>query len=484
MTNAPAEPLRAARRRAIVGGLALSARHVVAQGAHALGSLLLARVLAPEGFGLWIVAIFIAGLVPLVGLGLGSSLVRRPQEPDAHERDVVTSAQLLIAAVAAAVVALGSSVLIGIYAMPSSAVWLFRAAAVSLLLTPLQTLAMVRLERSLAFGRIAMVEAAQAVAFNGVGVTLALAGFGGWSPAGAVLAKTVVGVLLLLPTTRPIQSWNWNPALVRFHLSFGLEYQGATFLSMAKDAAIPVLVGATAGASAVGLVGWAQMVAAYPLLALMALQRLYFPVFARLQEDRQALGALMGQVVFATNAIVAPLAVLTLVLIDPATPIVFGARWTPAIPLFHWLWLANVIVPTAMPALAMLAAIGRSRVGFVFAAFWMIATWALAAPLLLGLGILGFGIANAIVQLSNVPLIRIAQRAAPFRVVRTIVPSWLCACALGGVLAFVSRRWDIHNATGLVASAAVMLILYAGSMLFLYRDRWHTIAAWSRRAAA
>jgi O-antigen/teichoic acid export membrane protein len=226
------------------------------------------------------------------------------------------------------------------------------------------------------------------------------------------------------------------------------------------------------------------MVAAYPLLAMMALQRLYFPVFARLQEDRQALGVLLGQVVFATNAVVAPLAVLTLVLIAPATPLVFGVRWTPAIPLFNWLWLANLIVPTAMPALAMLAAIGRSRVGFVFAAFWMIATWALAAPLLLGLGILGFGVANAFVQLSNVPLIRIAQRAAPFRLVRTIGPPWLCASALGVVLAFVTRRWDIHDATGLVASAAMMLVLYAGGMLLLYRDRLHTIATWSRRAAA
>jgi O-antigen/teichoic acid export membrane protein len=317
-----------------------------------------------------------------------------------------------------------------------------------------------------------------------VGVTLAVAGAGEWSAAGAVVARTVVGVLLLLPTARPVRSWCWDPALVRSHLAFGLQYQGVAFFSMAKDAAIPVLVGATAGASAVGLVGWAQMVAAYPLLALMALQRLYFLVFARLQEDRQALGRLLEQVVFATNAVVSPLAVLTLVLVEPATPLVFGARWTPAIPLFRWLWLANLVVPTATPALAMLAATGRSRVGFVFAAFWMIATWTLAAPLVLGLGVLGFGIANAIVQVSNLPLIRIAQRAAPFRVVRTIGPAWLCAGALGVVLAFFTRRWDIHGAKGLVASAGAMLILYAAGMLFLYRDRWQTIAAWLRREAA
>jgi O-antigen/teichoic acid export membrane protein len=484
MPNTPTEPLSAPARRAIRGGIALSARHAVAQGVHALGSLLIAGMVSPSTFGLWVVAIFISGLLPLAGLGLGSSLVRRPQDPDDHERAVVTSAQLLIATVLAAVVVLGSSVLVGFYAMPASAAWLFRAAAFSLLLTPLQTLAIVRLERSLAFGRIAVVEAAQAVAFNGVGVTLAIAGAGEWSAAGAVLAKTVVGVLLLLPVARPIRSFRWDISLLRSHLAFGLEYQGAAFFSMAKDAAIPVLIGAVAGASAVGLVGWAQMVAAYPLLALMALQRLYFPVFARLQDDRHALGRLMEQIVFATNAIVSPLAVVTLILIEPATPLLFGSRWMPALPLLHWLWLANLVVPTATPALAMLAAVGRPRVGFVFAAFWMIATWALSAPLVLSLGVLGFGIANAIVQLSNLPLIRIAQRAAPFRVVRTISPPWVYAGSLGIVLAFVTRRWDIHDAIGVAASAGVMLILYAAGMLVFYRDRWQTIATWSRREAA
>ena len=112
------------------------------------------------------------------------------------------------------------------------------------------------------------------------------------------------------------------------------------------------------------------------------------------------------------------------------------------------------------------------------------AAWSLAAPLVLSLGILGFGIANAIVQLSNLPLIRIAQRTAPFRVVRTIAPPWLCAGSLGAVLAFVTRRWDIHDATGVAASAGAMLILYAAGMLVFYRDRWQTIATWSRREAA
>ena len=93
----------------------------------------------------------------------------------------------------------------------------------------------------------------------------------------------------------------------------------------------------------------------------------------------------MEQVLRATNGLVAPAAILTLVLIEPLTKYVFGQKWLAALPLFYLLWGANIFVPTASPVFALLNALGHSRTTFKFAVIWMAGTWVLGAPLVSGI---------------------------------------------------------------------------------------------------
>ncbi len=214
-------------------------------------------------------------------------------------------------------------------------------------------------------------------------------------------------------------------------MGFGLSYQGIQVTSLLKDSITPVLIGTLLGTADVGYVTWAGIVATYPVLALFVLQRLYMPAFSRLQEHREQLTALAENVIWATNVVTAPLAVLTLALIVPITVSVYGPKWLVALPYFYLLWPANVIVTSATPAMGLLNALGKSNIVLTFAVIWMAGTWIVGAPLIWLYGPIGFPIAALVVQISAYWLFRAAQREVPFRLASVVLPVWLIAGACG-----------------------------------------------------
>ena len=291
--------------------------------------------------------------------------------------------------------------------------------------------------------------------YNAVAVGLALLGFGVWGLAIAIVARSSTGAILVnLVSPWPI-GFAWDKDLVRSSIGFGLPYQASSWVSLAKDSLNPVLVGLLLGAAQVGYLNWALALAAYPVLALMLLQRLYLPAFSKLQHHPEELSRLVTIVVRGTNTIVAPLAVLCLVLAVPITRLVFGDKWLPAIPFFYFLWTANLCVATATPLYGLLNALGRSRTALGFALLWMATTWVFGLPLIALFGPIGFAAGNAMVQLTVFLLYWVARRAVPLSLGSAIVIPWAIASGVGLMVAGFTSFVQIPNVVilGVVASS-------------------------------
>jgi O-antigen/teichoic acid export membrane protein len=285
-----------------------------------------------------------------------------------------------------------------------------------------------------------------------------------------MLARSLTGAILINRASPWSIRWRWDWERASVHLKFGVPYQGVGFISLLKESITPVFIGLLLGAVSVGYINWAQMVAAYPVLALGVMQRVYLPAFARLQLHRESLSQFVEQVLRATNGLVAPAAILTLVLIQPLTKYVFGEKWLAALPLFYLLWGANIFVPTASPVFALLNALGHSRTTLKFAVIWMAGTWALGAPLVLAFGMIGFAIANICVQLTNLMLFREAQSRVRFRILPIVLPAWYVAAAIG-----LATYFMVHLAppTGLLGVGLFFVLglgAYALCMMGLYRS--------------
>lgn len=457
--------------KAIRSAAALGVRQILVQGLNVVTGIVLARLLSPSDFGLFgIITFVLTFLVAFGDVGLGASLIRETEEPSGEDyRTVFTAQQSLVLAVVFAAW-ITSPLLARAYHLPAHEAILFRLVALSLLFTSFQVIPAVRLERHLQFQKLAAVEVAQAVVYNAVTIATAFAGWGPFSFVLGLLARSVAGAAIINAISPWHLGWRWDSLSIRKHLSFGIPYQGIAFTSLLKDSITPFFVGFVLGTSQVGYINWAQMVAAFPVLALMVMQRVYLPAFARLQLHREALSQFVEHVLRATNALVAPVAILTLVFIEPLTKYVFGQKWLVALPLFYLLWVANIFVPTATPLLALLSALGHSRTAFKFALIWMLGTWILGAPLILAFGTIGFAIANLCVMFTNLLLYREVQAHLKFRVLPIILPVW-CAAAGIGLAAYLVRHFT--PPTGLVGLGiyfALGLSTFALCLLRLYRS--------------
>lgn len=451
-----------------VGAKFMMLRQVLMQGLNIGGSVLLARLLTPSEFGFFaVVTFFLAFLVSFGDAGLAASLVREEDEPSESTYSSVFTFQLLLVTLVAAIFWFFSPLLVGAYGLPASDELTFKILSLTILVTVLIVVPMVRLERRLLFNKIAVLEVFQGFTFNICAVLFAWLGYGALSFAIALLVRALLGALvvfLLMPWVPKIH-WDWH--LIQSRVRFGLHYQGVKAISLVKDSISPVLIGMWIGTDAVGYVNWANMVAAYPVMALFVLQRIYMPTFSKLQSDRLALGQLVEKVIWGTNAIAAPLAIITLCLASPLTEIVFGEQWLRALSVLYLFWGANLFVPSVTPCMGLLDAVGKAKVNFKFAVIWMLTTWMLGVPLMIYWGIAGFAFANLIVQFSNLFLYRAAQREAPFKIFRTVFPVWLTAISIGGVLLIATFVNPVDN--------FVTLIMYGLGALTLYIIGLYTV---------
>lgn len=452
-------------RAAVRGGVALVLRQVLVQGCNIAAGVLLARWLSPAAFGVYALMAFVLNFLIVFGdVGLGASLIRKESAPSLHEYRTVFGFQQLSALLCCVTLWLLAPYITRYFHLTPAHGWLFRGAGLALLITSFQTIASIRLERDIGFHKLAVVEVAQALVYNGTLVAGVALGLDVLTFPLALVLRALVGALYInLRHPWPL-GWAWDWPLLKGHLAFGLPYQGISFTSLIKDSFTPFLIGGLIGLQAVGYINWAQTVAAYPVMALMVLQRLYMPVFARLQQDRVALTQAVGRVLLFTNLMTAVLATVTLVLAVPLTELVFGSKWLVALPIFYLLWVGNLFVATSTPLLALANALGHARLAFTFALVWLASTWLLGLPLVLHFGAIGFALANVGVQLTNLALFATVRRMVPIDFRSTVVWPWLSLLPATAVLGLLAWRFQPSSLASLVAYALLGIMLQAASV--------------------
>jgi PST family polysaccharide transporter len=471
-------------RDAVRGGGLLGLRQVVAQGLNLAGYAVVARLLGPVEIGVLGILLFVVAFLGTIGgAGLQASLIRLPDEPTSEEYRAVFTLQETIMGVIALAAIVAAPWLAAVYGRPPAEAWLFRLAGVALFATSFQAIPAAMLERRLDFGKVALVEVAQALAYNVVLVALVWIGWGTASFGVALVVRAVTGAVLAALASpwsaRPL--WDWERA--RGFLRIGAPLQGTLLVSQLKDSITPIFIGLAAGAAAVGYVQWAQTLATGPLWASLVLSRVYLPTFARVQREPATLARFVDGAVRATHALVAPGAVLLLALAEPVTLVVFGPQWLPALPVFRLLWLANLVVPTTTALLALLTALGDTRTSLRFALLWLATTWIFGVPLVLVAGGVGYALANAAVLATNLLLFRVARERVALHLASAALPVWLWAATVGVGVHVAARLRPCETLGALAAYLAAGGLVYAAGLVVLARRELEQAWQWARGRA-
>lgn len=452
----------------------------------------MARLLAPDAFGLVAMAAAVTGFVALFSeLGLTSATVQRGQV----DQDMVSGLFFIGFGISLVLVPI-------VCALAPIAVWFFNDSRVSGLIMlmslsfPLAALGSQHtalLLRSMRWMTLQWTGLVGHAAGGLAGILVAWkTDLGYWSLAVTTLVAQIV-TLALIWTTCP-----WRPSLVsdwrgaRSGLHFGAYLAGFSIVNFFHRQLDNIIVGWRFGATELGFYSRGYQLMLLPLnLFNGPLSAAIEPSLSRLQNEperwRQAFLDALGLLMFLGAGMAACLIAVS----NPLIAIVYGPGWEKAATIFQWL-AVSLFAGIPMNASGWIfISLGKTRRMFIWSLIF-VPIVGLGFLLAIPYGVVGIAASYAItMNLLLLPCFAFATRASPVSFIDTIkVILPLAACGVVAAMAGISvSNHSYHNFVQLLLGASVsggVFLLLAGFTIMkagVYRDIRSRIITLSRGLA-
>lgn len=388
----------------ILSGLAWKAgSQVTLQITRTVVALVLARMLAPEDWGLAAMVLVFAGFVVVfTDNALGTALIQRRQILEEDRSTVFWVSAAVGIALALCGVAFAGQ-LADFYGEPKVR-WLFVALSMGFLVSALGSTQMAVLIREMEFRRLELRQIAATLSGAIAGIGLALFGYGAWAIVGQLLSESVASTVLLwvLSPWRP--SWRFSWKSVRRLGGFAGNVFAENVIWQASRTVCSVLIGRVLGAAALGTYTLASTVILMPFARIAGpLQQVFFPAFSRISDDRERMADIWIRATRLVGAISIPSLVGLVIVAPDFVQVVLGAKWTQVTQVIQILAIVGIIQSLHTLNGEVLQALDKTGILLRFTTLWSIVSIGAVAT---GLhwGIVGVAICYAIGTMVIEPL--------------------------------------------------------------------------------
>jgi len=324
----------------------------------------LARLLAPDDFGLVAIAASFATIVEgLSAFDVDKALIRS-RDDDRALFDTAWTLSVL-RGLLAALAMWGVSPWVGDARMAD----VLRVLAVVPILNGLRNPRFVTFERNLVYSKLAVLTVTAKVLSVGVTLALAVVVRSYWALVVGQLAYALAGVVLsyLLLPSRPAVSLSRVSALASFSGWLSLT-SVVTVLSMETD---KLIVGWLVGVTDAGLYFMTQRVGVLPTQELLSpLQRILFPAFSALGSDTVRLRRAAAESISVLASLSLPAGFGFALVAADFVPLALGEPWAPIVPLLVVLTPYLGLRSTLSMTLPCVLALGHTRLLFGVSAIY------------------------------------------------------------------------------------------------------------------
>lgn len=374
-------------------------------------SVLMARLLAPEDFGVVAFALAFLNLTaPLRDFGLDQALIHRKIGEEAPLNEVLAVHFFLrLIAIGLFVLLLLAAIPVLRYSYPQKPLLapILLALAAGEVVRALGATPTTCLRKEMRFKELAVLQVLTSFSMTIVGPVMAWQGWGVWSIVGERVSGVVAATFVLWSFIRPWRlRWRFDGKLAKWYLGYGKFAFASRILSKMLDEFDDFWVGTALGTQALGFYSKSYEFALYPRRVVSdPIAQVLFPVFARAQDDRQRL----SKAYFRISSLVIRVGFLLAGNLALAAPslimFLLGTKWTPMTLTFQLMVVYTLLDPLLAVSGNLVNAVGhpefatRARIAqsiffvpaVVLGAYWGgIRGVALATDvmLLLGLGLL------------------------------------------------------------------------------------------------
>lgn len=375
-----------------------------------ISSVILARLLTPKVFGLYaIIGFFLQFLTLISDGGIGAGLIQRAGDPD---KDTYSVAFTIIQALylAACVIAVpGALLFTRIYESMSLNVWMIYTFILEFYLSSFRVVPAAKLERTLRYTRLAIVETLEYFSFQVVAVILAFLGEGVWSFIFGALVSRVVGLVVLYALAPFVPRLRFDLKVARPLMQFGIPLQLADMVGFIQSSLSPSFIAFKLGTAAVGFSNFARKVGSYPSYPLNVVNRMMFPLLSRLQDNEEDFSRTLNEMIRIYNIVLFGTTSILLGVVPETVRIVFGDKWMSSTRLIYSVLLGTLLLGYLSPISAAIQAKGRGKTFLLTNGLNALVSWAIAVPSVFLFGFNGL-IALNISEIVTFPILLVIVR--------------------------------------------------------------------------
>lgn len=389
-----AELLETTARRALWWSVA---NNVVGRVGTTLIGIVLARILSPEDYGVYAVALVVLNiLLSMNELGVSLAIVRRPGDVSSIAPTVATLS-LVFSLVLWLVIFLAAPLISSSLGV-AEATGVIRVLSLSILIDAMTAVPAALMTRDFMQKERLIVDSAGFIVTSAVGLALALGGSGPWALVWGALLGNIVNAAFIIRYAPHRYGFGFNPAVARELLGFGLPLAGASLLIIALLEIDYIVVGAELGAVSLGLYLLAFNLSTWPVNMFSApARRISLPLFARLHAGETDASAAFVPVCCILLLVTLPACLMLAVFAEPLVSLVYGQQWLESAAVLPWLMALAFTRVLGELIYDFLVALGMSRSNLALQAVWLVAL-VIALPIAVRIdGIVGVAIAHAAV---------------------------------------------------------------------------------------
>jgi O-antigen/teichoic acid export membrane protein len=319
----------------------------------------LARLLSPDTFGLVALAnVFVVFMQIFLHQGFAQALIQR-QQLDPEHLDTAFWTNVGIGCLLAIVGLTGAEHIAGWFNQPQLTP-ILRVLSLVFIVNSLNDVQQAVLERQFAFKSVAIRSLLAVVISGGVGIGMAIAGFGVWSLVGQQLIYETVAVAVLWGASDWRPGWRFSVAHFQDLFSFGVNILGSNFLNYINTRADDFLIGYFLGPTALGYYAIAyRVLTVMTQLLVSTIAQVALPTFSRLQEDLEKFRRAFYTATQLTSFVAFPTFLGMAVMARELVLVLFGEQWLPSVPVMQVLALAGILRSVTFAKGSVFMALGK-----------------------------------------------------------------------------------------------------------------------------
>ena len=327
-------------------------------------NLVLARLLTPDDYGvIGMLMIFISISNTFIDGGFGTALIQK-KDPTQEDYSTIFFWNVIASILLTIILYFSSPLISKFYKMPLLADVL-KVMGTVLIINAFSVVQTNILHKNLQFKKLATINIIANIIASSIAIIMALRGLGVWSLVFRNLSCSLIIAIILWVTTkwRPIAALRLDS--LRTLGKFGGMILLANLVETIYTEFQGLVIGKAFSAKTLGYYTQAKRLEEIPTSGISAaVNQASFPIYAQLQNDKNALRSAVRKYTRALSYLVIPLYFILIIIAEPLINILFTEKWNASVNLFRILCFIGMVYPLNTVNTNVIKSLGKGKLYF------------------------------------------------------------------------------------------------------------------------